>query len=111
MKKIQYIQITEECNYRCRHCLYSCGPSGRTMDTTTIEEVVDNTPPDTKYFTLTGGEPTVVWETLIYTLSYIRERREQILSRYGMLVVETNGSWVTDPDVAFDILREFYEFG
>jgi len=74
------------------------------MYTSDIEKVIDHLPKGTIKIIISGGEPFVVKETLMHTLSYLDEK-----TTIGRIYVQTNGSWVTDENVAHQTLKELYE--
>ncbi len=103
-------QITDNCNIRCNHCAYSCGPNGFTMDDRSIEKVIDNISPKTTDLLFTGGEPLSVKSSLKHALSYLKERKASVLPK-GKVYVETNGFWVRDQESAYRTLKELYDLG
>jgi len=60
-----YIQITTKCNYRCRHCCFSCTEQGEDMTMNTFEQAIKSIDPKElakwklSRIALGGGEPTL----------------------------------------------------
>ncbi|MCP4116295.1 MAG: methyltransferase domain-containing protein [Desulfobacteraceae bacterium] len=82
-----WLHVTDTCNLRCTHCLFSCSPEEKTaLSFGDIQKSVDEAHAlGARIFYLTGGEPFVHKE--------IREILNHILKEYTdtSLVVMTNG--------------------
>jgi MoaA/NifB/PqqE/SkfB family radical SAM enzyme/SAM-dependent methyltransferase len=82
-----WLHVTDNCNLRCTHCLFSCSPEETTtLSLADIKKSVDETHAlGARIFYLTGGEPFVHKE--------IGEILSHILKVHGdtFLVVMTNG--------------------
>lgn len=62
-----YLQITERCNMRCRHCGFGCTDKGRDMNKATFNKAVEVLGNCETIISLGGGEPTLhpnFWEFL-----------------------------------------------
>lgn len=62
-----YLQITERCNMRCRHCGFGCTDKGRDMNKATLNKAVEKFGDHSCIITIGGGEPTIhprFWEYL-----------------------------------------------
>lgn len=102
-----YWRITNNCNIKCKHCCYNCGPGKETMSKENIEKVVDHLPKNIKDLEITGGEVFTIKPTLYHTLSYLQSKKFQDLN----VIVQTNGFWVTDEDSTYEVLKELYDLG
>ena len=81
-----YWAFTQRCNQYCSHCYNHSRPGGPTITTDEAEAVLTNLP-DANRFILSGGEPLVEKELLLYILRCARQK-------YGggtNLALQTNG--------------------
>jgi len=101
-----YFRITEKCNFQCRHCCYECGPKGSTMSNEDIAKVIENMPDNTKGISISGGEPFVTKDSLMFTLDNLRKKFGNI-----GISVQTNGHWLNDVDSSYEVLEELIEKG
>lgn len=81
-----------KCNAQCRECCFECGPSKKIN--TTLEDYkkfIDSvlTYDSVKFIVWTGGEATLLKDTLLHAMSYAKNK-----GLYSRLV--TNGSWATN---------------
>jgi len=92
--KLQILN-TFKCNFKCRHCMFACGPHFKEMMERDIFLKVLNcffymTRRDDDYVNLVGGEPflhpDIFWQiqTLLINFEHVR--------------IVTNGSWILTPD-------------
>jgi len=85
-----WIHITDSCNLKCTHCLFSCSPqTNKTLELKDIKSVVDQSYKlGVKVFYLTGGEP-FVHKDIKEILNYILHDFEDTSA-----VVLTNGTLI-----------------
>lgn len=97
MKKYKYagltIELTRRCNMRCAHCL-----RGQAQDITLSKNIIDkmfDDITDCAHVYISGGEPLLELDTLIYLL-------EKIATNWNtaLLEITTNGSILSDSLVA-----------
>ncbi|MGM0418159.1 MAG: DUF5714 domain-containing protein [Thermodesulfobacteriota bacterium] len=83
-----WIHITDSCNLKCTHCLFSCSPqTNKTLEFSDIKSIVDQSYNlGARVFYLTGGEP-FVHKNIKEILSYILNDFEDT-----SVVVLTNGT-------------------
>lgn len=73
-----YLQITNRCNMKCKHCCYSCTANGQDMDIETVKAGLRLAADYGDAVTLGGGEPTLhpkFWEILGLTLGNSNDER------------------------------------
>lgn len=75
------IVLTERCNLRCSYCYENAGESGRTITTGIIEAVLDLIIQNALFYNvktprlnLFGGEPTLAWDELIFTIDRFKKK-------------------------------------
>lgn len=92
-----YLEITRRCNKKCAHCL-----RGDAQDVTITKEIVDklfNSLDSCSNFYLTGGEPLLEPDILLYTIEKITE-----MLPTKTLSITTNGS-ILNKDVVVALER------
>ncbi|MBN3033476.1 MAG: radical SAM protein [Candidatus Saganbacteria bacterium] len=104
------LEITNNCNLRCRHCSVDGGPGGRTMPQADIRKIVNHLPGSLTYLSISGGEPFSVKQTLTSALEYIRDNRSKLFPKVSVGVV-TNGFWIKNKASDVESLRELYDLG
>lgn len=60
-----YIELTSECNLRCKHCYNQSGQAADLINPTAFENIVDGLDSATSSITLSGGEPLLspyIWD-------------------------------------------------
>ncbi len=80
------IILTEICNARCSHCYMASNNRKKTLTKESIKTIIDMMPDNTKSVVLTGGEIFLVWDLLVYTITYIRAKFPNII-----IGLESNG--------------------
>lgn len=105
-----YFQITNNCNFRCRHCAADGGPGGRTMTGTDIEKALNHLPTRLKNLVISGGEVFTIKDILFQTLAYIQNYRRRLFPNVE-LHVQTNGFWIKNDRSDVETLRTLYEYG
>jgi len=105
------LSITEECNNRCRYCIYSgdyyyerCH-AHRSMGWETVRKAVDlylehSARVETKWITFYGGEPLLNWEVIVKTVEYVKVR-----APHTHIHISTNGVLLDDEKVDYIISR------
>ena len=86
--------LTKKCNFKCRHCMYSCSPesSDEFMSIETFSKIEKNVSFIRKLglavvVNLLGGEPTLYWNKLREIVDIAKEWD-------AMITLPTNGWWV-----------------
>jgi MoaA/NifB/PqqE/SkfB family radical SAM enzyme/SAM-dependent methyltransferase len=90
-----WLHVNNRCNFACRHCLVSCGPTGSDgLPTAALERIIDEAAElGVETFFITGGEP-LLREDLPDVLA-------RMLTRVGThVVVLTNGSLLDEAFLA-----------
>jgi len=100
------IILTYQCNSACKHCLYNCGPrwEREPMSQESLSEALDAVAswPRTPQVHLTGGEPFIHFDLLLYGV-------QEAVARGIACYVETSASWCMDDQetvARFQKLRE-----
>ena len=98
-----YVILSDQCNFRCSHCINSSGPNAKSIvhtpqDIETLISTIHSTP-SIKILHFSGGEPTLQLDLI----AQIQNRIKNIDLRYAMT---TNGSFALKTDVKFRILNE-----
>ncbi len=98
------ILLTHKCNFACSYCYSQSERSSKVLDKNKIIKVVDyvfsvstqKRPPVFSF--LGGGEPTTCWQTLVFTVSYIKDKSKEtgLIPRLGLT---TNGSLLTSKKI------------
>lgn len=108
------LQVTQDCNLRCKYCVYSGGYSNRThnkkeMDFDTAKNAVDfliahSMESDTVCIGFYGGEPLLNFDVIKKTVQYVTGRYP---GKEYYFALTTNGTVFTDESLAF---LEKYKF-
>jgi hypothetical protein len=105
------IAPTMRCNYRCKHCGWSCEPgTGDDIPIENVKEYINQLPElKTEKFGITGGEPTLYGE-----LDEIILHAGNVRCRTGypkLIYMNTNASWIEDETSASMKLKEWRRLG
>lgn len=76
-----YLQITERCNMKCRHCCMSAGKKGADMALDTVKATLAHGADE--YITIGGGEPTLhpsFYEILCLTIAACAEGGAHVIT-------------------------------
>ena len=82
-----YIQITNKCNMKCDHCVFSCTKRGSFMSLDTFEKACQIARDNGSFITIGGGEPTLHPDFLKILMVAINYQVES-----GSTWIATNGS-------------------
>jgi MoaA/NifB/PqqE/SkfB family radical SAM enzyme len=107
MRPFLYWRITDKCNLQCRHCCYSCGPSGESVSIEDAKRIINNFPKNIRTIEITGGEPMVVKPLLEEILLYMQAKKFEGLK----VILQTNGFWVKDEETTYKQLAWLSELG
>ena len=119
------ILLTQQCNLQCGYCY---AKSSRNNETATrenikvlIDRILSNRPKSQKIFSfIGGGEPTLYWKLLVYSVEYIRKNQNHdnviiSITTNGTLLDEERIGWLkknrVDVGLSFDILPELQNKG
>ena len=91
MESIYWV-FTHNCNLRCAHCYNFSRPAGVTITRAQADAVLENLPPAANRFILSGGEPLVELDLLLYLLRRARSRYPS-----ARLSIQTNGDRLNAP--------------
>lgn len=86
-----YIQITERCNMRCKHCGFACTAKGLDMSIDVFKQAIKMVSDTGDTACIGGGEPTIhpmFWEMLGYAIVMQQEE--------GRVWLATNGKKTAD---------------
>lgn len=116
------LELTLDCNLRCRHCYISAGKSqGEEIQLDEIERTLDDlqqihqTDIRGKRVVLTGGEP-FKRKDITYVVDSIRERGfRTLINSNGLLISQEHIDWLRDYEglqicVSLDGLKESHEY-
>ncbi len=96
------IVLTEKCNIKCRHCIFSCLPSQKMeLGWSVIERLIKEAAAlgNIKNISFTGGEPFLELDTLVNAV--------RLCKRLGLKAsVVTNGFWATSLNEAKSTLEK-----
>ena len=102
------MQVTYQCNIECKHCGPFCGP--REYDWMTEAEMKDLIVQASELgaynVVFTGGEPSLLKDTLIRLLRFIKSETAIKSTR-----IVTNAKWANAPDRARALLTSWQEAG
>ncbi|WP_251860978.1 Cys-rich peptide radical SAM maturase CcpM [Clostridium sp. Marseille-Q2269] len=108
------IQITQNCNLRCRYCVYSGDYNTRThsnkhMDFKLAKKginylITHSNESDKLIFGFYGGEPLLEFKLIEKCVRYIKESTE---GKEAIFVITTNGTLLTGEIVKFLVENEF----
>ncbi len=121
-----YWVFTHNCNLRCAHCYNYSRPGAPTITRAQAEAVLANLPDETNRFILSGGEPLVELELLLYLLEAGRERypsarvsfqtngdllgaptlRRLLATGLDAIAIASQDAFHPRPDGKFEALRE-----
>ena len=87
-----YWVFTHNCNLRCAHCYNWSRPGAPTITRAQADAVLANLPDEANRFILSGGEPLVELELLLYLLEAGRERYPS-----ARVSFQTNGDLLDGP--------------
>ena len=104
------LELTKNCNFRCRHCAINAGPGGKIMSITNVKEVLNHLPGNLEYLLLSGGEIFTIKDRLWQTLEYIRDHRQRLFPKVK-ISVNTNGFWIKDAPSDVETFRRLHEYG
>lgn len=106
------LQVTQDCNLRCKYCVYSGGYSNRThnkkeMNFVTAKKAIDflianSTESDIMCIGFYGGEPLLNFELIKKTVHYVTQR---YTGKEYYFALTTNGTIFTDE--CLDFLEEY----
>lgn len=109
------LELTEQCNYRCKYCIYQSEEVGfrtfgtRNMSFETAKAALDEFMHNSEkqvYVSFYGGEPLLRFELIKRCISYLDEHYSDKNITY---VMTTNGSLITEEiAVYFARLKNFY---
>lgn len=114
------ILLTQQCNLQCSYCYAKASRSNATLTKENVKVLVDrilsNQPQDRKIISfIGGGEPTLNWELLTWSINYIRENQKHknvtiSVTTNGTLLNEERIIWLKQHNVniglSYDILPE-----
>ena len=114
------IILTQRCNFECTYCFAHDARGKETMTREDVRFIIDSWAaqpvPHNKVTFIGGGEPTVVWKLLEWSIGYIRKTIGD-----AQIVLVTNGSLISHDrllflkeakvqiSLSFDILPEIQE--
>jgi len=109
---VLYLVLTKNCNYSCKYCPFSTisEKEKKVMMTPEIarkgidlwiKHLVDKKDHEDCFVILYGGEPLLNINTLKYILNYIKKLRGTKLPTSLNLMLDTNGSLITDKLAVF----------
>lgn len=114
------IILTQRCNFECTYCFAHDARGKETLSRDDVRFIIDSWAaqpvPHNKVTFIGGGEPTVVWELLEWSIGYVRKRFGD-----AQIVLVTNGSLISHDrllflkeakvqiSLSFDILPEIQE--
>jgi AdoMet-dependent heme synthase len=88
--------LTQQCNLRCKHCIFNCSPEKRNrLSKEKIFDIIDQLA-DMKVFTigLNGGEPLLLKDEIYDIINYIKNKNLNFL-------LTTNGTLLNDKMIKF----------
>lgn len=117
------ILLTQQCNMHCSYCYAKTSRSHETASKDNIKLLIDhvlsNRPKSQKIFSfIGGGEPTLNWELLTWSIKYIRENQKHknviiSITTNGTLLTEERIIWLkehkVDVGLSYDILPEIQD--
>ena len=86
-----YWVFTHRCNLRCAHCYNFSRPEGPTISRAEADAVLDHLPEHANRYILSGGEPLVELDLLLYLLRRGRARYPE-----ARVSIQTNGDLLDD---------------
>lgn len=100
-----YIQLTERCNMRCKHCCMSATAKGRDMEWGTFIQAIALCENFDSYVTLGGGEPTL-WKHFGEAMDWLKDMLPAYDHINEVLVI-TNGTRVRNSMKAIRLMELF----
>lgn len=109
------LDVTEQCNFRCRYCLFDDGKedfrdhSDRNMSWEVAQKAMEeflqhSREPDSRAISFYGGEPLLNLPLIRQCVKYIRQRYDPSYIRF---TITTNGSLLCDEAAAFLAEEDF----
>ena len=100
------------CNFTCGHCAFESAPDKKgEIPIETMKRYIEEIPElGINYFTITGGGEPFLYNDLDETIIHANRVRE-VTKKPKLIVVSTNGSWVTDKNETFERLSELKNSG
>jgi len=104
--------LSDRCNMRCRYCYAESNTSNEVLSEGQIQSSLDyffqNTNHEKVVIRFLGGEPTAVWDTLVFTVDYARRQAEKWDKEVGF-TMDSNGLW--SPAQHDFITKHFFHIG
>jgi uncharacterized protein len=99
------IHVTESCNFKCSYCYADAPSSGKKMKKETALAIIDKVFRDFTRQDITiefhGGEPLLARDVVKAACERIRSHKAAMPGRECRVLLQTNGSLITEEDCAF----------